>query len=239
MRIALLAFFLTLAACGNQALHGPIYHSPLLRSEWDPLVPRPTPPREAEDSSADDGSTPAAGQESETDPREAMIGRARALMGNPAQRPGYGAADVSRMLGEVIPGLGWEAGHGLQALVDRAGRAGAFDTDGDPEPGDIVLFHNQVDANGNGEADDWLSGCGVVVERHGPRFTAVVRTGHAPREVVGWPDGPNARIADGRLVNSFLRVPHRSDPAGTQYLTGALYAGHIDIDNLAASAGDQ
>jgi len=234
----LLILALALTACGNQETQGPAYHSPLLRSAWEPLFPRPTPPSTGEPSAGDraDGkdTSGAAGR----DPRPEMIAGGRALLGKTEERSGYGAQDLEQILGRAIPGLSWRADQGLAALVQIAERAGAFSTDGKPRPGDIALFHNQTDANGNGEADDWLTGCGVVIERDGSRFVAVVRTGHAPREIVAWPDGPAVRLQEGTVVNSFLRVPHRSDPDGTPYLAGTLYAGHIDVDALADAAAD-
>lgn len=236
MRAALI-LALALVACGNEKLRGPAYHSPLLRSDWDPLVPRPARLQDNDGSSSTNGGgeQPAG---PDADPRAAMIAGARDLLGQTEERSGYGAPDLERILGRAIPSLDWRASQGLAALVETAERAGAYSTDGDPRPGDIALFHNQVDANGNGQVDDWLSGCGVVVERDGPLFVAVVRTGHAPREIAAWPDGPAVRILDGQVVNSFLRVPHRSDPEDTPYLAGTLYAGHIDVDELAAAAAE-
>jgi hypothetical protein len=241
----MLILCLLIAACGNEKTRSPAFHSPLLRSAWDPLFPRPVPPA-GQGHGASDETT---GQTDETagkadeagpahDPRAAAIQGARALLSTTEERSGYGAQDLERILARAIPGIEWRASQGLAALVETAERAGGFTTDGRPRPGDIVLFHNQVDANGNGEVDDWLTGCGVVIERDGGRFRAVVRTGHAPREIVVWPDGPAVRQLDGEVVNSFLRIPHRSDPDDTPYLAGTLYAGHIDVDDLADATSE-
>jgi len=227
---------LVVAACASEKARGPAYHSPLLRSAWEPLFPRPTPPSEGgQGEESDSGSS---GTAAGPDAREKVLAGATKLLGQTEERSGYGAQDLEQILEQAIPGLEWNASQGLAALVDIAERAGAHDTDGRPRPGDIVLFHNQVDANGNGEVDDWLTGCGVVLDRDGPRFRAVIRTAHAPREIVAWPDGPAVRQHDGEVINSFLRVPHRSDPKGTVYLAGGLYAGHIDVDDLADATAD-
>jgi hypothetical protein len=77
----------------------------------------------------------------------------------------------------------------------------------------------------------------VVVETDGPRFKAVTRTGHAPREIAVWPDGPSVEVLDGEKVNSYLRIPSRADPEDAEYLAGDLYAGYVDVEALEASGG--
>ena len=164
--------------------------------------------------------------------RNRLILEALRLLRKTSTRSDFGEQDLQNMLNQAIPTFNWTATQGLDDLVAKAKRRNAFETDGRPEPGDIVLFHNQWDENGNGQIDDWLTGCGVVVERRGPRFDAVVRTGNAPRRVTLWPDGPAVRVRNGKIVNDYMRVPSRSDPPDTVYLAGQLYAGHIDVDKL-------
>ncbi len=212
-----------LAACaGSSPFEGPVHKIPFARTEWEPLIAHRTPePRDNDDL------------------RKKMTARANALLDASPHRSDYGMHDLETILNSVMPGLGWRADLGLSSLVDRARSAAAYHTSARPDKGDIVLFHNQLDANGNGELDDWLTGCGVVVDTKGPRFEAVTRTGYAPRRIVAWPDGPDTTVTDGRKANSFIRIPHRSDPSGTAYLAGRLYAGFIDAEALAESGVDK
>lgn len=221
-------------SCNGVHYDKPLAHSsPLLRSDWRPLIPRRTSTIDYEPP-ASERSTAAGTTAVPPDVRAAMVAGANELLADERARDEYGAEDVERALRRAVPGLAWSASQGLDRLVAEARRAGAFATGGDPRAGDVVLFHNLLDANGNGKIDDWNTGCGIVIEeRPRRRFVAAVRTGHAPRRALVWPDGPARRVLDGRPVNSFLRVPHPSDPADTPYLAGQLYAGHIDVVKLA------
>ncbi len=161
-----------------------------------------------------------------------MIAGALAQLQKNSEASGYGTGDVSALLDSMSINVGWRSTEGLKQLVSLAKKKQAYHTGPRPSPGDIVLFHNQRDANGNGVTDDWLTGCGVVVAKNSPGFEVVTRTGHRPRRIAVWPNGPHQRIVDGEKVNSFLRIPRRSDPADTVYLANQLYAGYIDIERL-------
>ncbi|MFO8071448.1 MAG: hypothetical protein R6V85_06195 [Polyangia bacterium] len=226
--------------CGSAGPPPPAHHQPLARADWESRMPvrqLDEPRSERDDADRDDADRDDAAGSGSLEIRPAMIAAGEDLVSSGSSLPDFGASDLDRILSGLLPGLGWSSAGGLRRLVEIARSRGAYETDGDPEPGDVVLFHNQRDANGNGKVDDWLSGCGIVLERDGPRFVSAVRTGHAPRRAVVWPDGPGRRVVDGEVVNSYLRVPHRSDPAGTPYLAGRMYAGHIDIEELAAGGG--
>ncbi len=167
-----------------------------------------------------------------------MVAEAENLLSVDDAHGSFGAEDLETMLNTLDVRAGWRAEQGLDALVSLARKKDAFDNDTRPTPGDIVFFHNEFDANLNGETDDWLTGCGVVVDRHGAQFTAVTRTGHAPRRVVVSADGPAVRMVEGEIVNSYLRVPSRADPADAAYLAGQLYAGYVDIEKLATGTNE-
>ncbi len=230
-RFIIIAFALT-ACAGSSPFEGPVHKISFARTGWKPLIAHRTPDSRDNDESNDD-------KIDDGDIRSEMLARTNELLGASPHRSDYGTHDLKTILDSVMPGLGWTANSGLSSLVDRAKSAGAYRTSARPDRGDIVLFHNQVDANGNGELDDWLTGCGVVIDTKGRRFEAVVRTGYAPRRIVAWPDGPDTTVIDGRKVNSFIRIPHRSDPSGTAYLAGRLYAGFIDVEALAESGVDK
>ncbi|MCP4600552.1 MAG: hypothetical protein GY847_08475 [Proteobacteria bacterium] len=232
-RLFLLVLFFT--GCSTAGLkHDPMYHSTLVSSHWEPLVPRRSP------SSHTPADRPASSEPTSSEPndiRARMVTEAKALLAKGNRQGGYGTADLSTMLAKVGSKVSWRSGQSLDALTSLARRKDAFHLEDDPIPGDIVLFHNQWDANLNGEADDWLTGCGVIIEKHGARFEAVVRTGHAPRRVSVRPDGPSQQVVDDEKVNSFLRVPSRSDSSDTAYLADQLYAGYIDIEELTEGSG--
>lgn len=171
-------------------------------------------------------------EENRIELRGLMVREARKLLEGGASGSGFGTQDLENVFKILNIDLNWRSRSGLERLVEIAREKGAYLTAGDPFLGDIVLFHNQFDANGNGEVDDTFTGCGIVVKADGERFEAVVRTGHAPRSVHVWPDRALERVVDGEVVNSFLRVPSRRDSPNVPYLAGQLYGGHLDIELL-------
>ncbi|MDD5307593.1 MAG: hypothetical protein PHU25_09775 [Deltaproteobacteria bacterium] len=223
IRYASLAF--VAAACSGTPPRdlSPMYQGPLARSEWQgPTLENRIPDGKPSDSKGD--------------VRARMRALALELLDKRTGGRGYGAEDLGRMMGEAMPKVRWRPSEGLDALVAAAKKKGAFASSGEPLPGDIVLFHNQWDANANGEDDDWLTGCGVVVDVSRMRFDAVVRTDHEPRRATVSPEDPSSRKEGGTISNSYLRVPRRSDARDTTYLAGQLYAGRIDVERLAAGA---
>jgi hypothetical protein len=221
---ALLVSVLALGCKSLSAKHSPVHHSPLA---WSPWKTAGWPPND-KDSKSKGPSAPTA----RDDIREQMAARATALLEKGEERPGFGAEDVDKALAASKVDLSWRAGDGLKALVDLARKRSAYHTDGAPERGDIVLFHNQRDLNANNENDDWLTGAGIVVDRSGRTFDAVIRTGHAPRRITACPSKPSYRTENGEVINSFVRIPTKADPRDTAYLAGQLYAGHVDIEVL-------
>ncbi len=195
--------------------HEPVLHTPFAETRWEHRRDEPAPP-------------------TVKDVRAQVVAAALDILEKGGARNAYGETDLDDIFRKIEPRPQWTAGDGLDALVSLAKRRGAYHTDGETTPGDIVLFHNQRDVNGNGENDDWLTGAGVVVESRGLRFEAMVRTGNAPRRISALTDRPSLRTDRGTVTNSYVRVPQRSDPPDTAYLAGQLYAGHIDIDALLA-----
>jgi len=222
------------AGCSGPAFEHSLPSSPLLAADW------PAPFEERASLPGDEGPPEADGgvEDEGGDVRGRMVAAAKRWLRDGAERPerGYGLRDADEILARVIPGVSWDAESGLDDLVSLARERRAYRGDASPQPGDVVLFHNQYDVNTNGAFDDWLTGCAIVLDTDGPRFTAVTRTGHAPRRIVVWPDGPSAEEIDGEKVNSYLRIPTRADPADAEYLASDLYAGYIDVEALEASA---
>jgi len=233
LRVLLLIVFLT--ACSGTTHRAPLHRSPLMRTDWTPLITGRSLP--ASDSGhAGSGDQVEADKTKQADLRRRVISRARDILGKGSHNSSYGTADLSAILDKVLPGLDWDDSQGLESLMELARDAGAYHRDGQPSPGDIILFDNQRDTNGNGRADDRLTGCGVLMDIMGDRLTIMGRTGHGPREIVAWPGGPARDRLDGEKINSFLRIPHRSDPPDTEYLACRLFSGYIDIEQLAQKA---
>jgi hypothetical protein len=239
MRRFLVILATAAAGCGGPAFEHALPSSPLVAAQWDARFEKtPTAAKSGEeekDKKEKKGEEGAAGGGGV---RAEMIAEAKRLLADTAERPeyGYGARDLDEILARVSPAVAWDAESGLEKLVASAREKGAFHGDASPKPGDVAFFHNQVDADADGAPDDWFTGCAIVIDTDGPRFRAVARTGRAPREIVVWPDGPAVATLDGDKVNSYLRVPRRSDPADAEYLAGRLFAGYVDIEAFDAAA---
>ena len=92
-------------------------------------------------------------------------------------------------------------------------------------PGDLVFFHNVVDANGDGRNNDWYTHVGVA-ESVDDR-TAVVaayQDGKVQRLVVNLKH-PSGAWQHGRQINTQLRPRRKADLPFTQYMAGELFAG--------------
>ena len=104
----------------------------------------------------------------------------------------------------------------------------------DPQPGDLVFFHNTVDANGDGRQNDWYSLVGVVEEVRGDGTIAFILPvdGEISRRVMNLKH-PEARRLEtsGPILNDVLRQKRLDDPPYAQYLAGELYAGFAALPN--------
>jgi hypothetical protein len=123
---------------------------------------------------------------------------------------------------------GGQGESGTAILYDRMKRDGRVFRRGPPAPGDLVFFDNTWDRNGNGRLDDRLTHVGIV-EEVGPRGTVtflhhVGGTTRAGRLNLQSPS-LHADPATGVVLNDHLRRRTDSDPRGTKYLTGSLFAG--------------
>lgn len=164
--------------------------------------------------------------------RRDAVAFARKRLETASWKTDFGQTDIADLFAALKARVDWSKDNPLSDLIRAAERRKAFSAADLPRPGDIVLFHNQTDRNGNKTDDDWLTGCGIVTDTKDKTFNALVRTGRGPRSVVVTPGTPSVRVRTGRVINSFLRVPSPADPTDAEYLAGQLYAGRIDIDRL-------
>ena len=237
-RFSRLTVFLTILALGgmhcsrlSKRRYPTRHHSPLANSDWQPLVPR------RGTVSGDQGSRTGPTSDNPSDEnrielRRLMVAEAKRLVQENIRESGFCAPDLENIFGRLELNIEWRARSGLADLVEIGRGKGAYLNAGDPFPGDIVLFHNQWDANENGEVDDEFTGCGIAVSSSDGRLEVIVRTGHRARTVFVWPDRHQERTVGGEVVNSFLRIPNRTDPPEVRYLAGQLYAGYLDIELL-------
>jgi hypothetical protein len=99
-----------------------------------------------------------------------------------------------------------------------------------PRLGDLLVFHDTRDLNGNRQLDDPFTDVGLVIGRAGDRLEFVfVRQGCATLGLVN-PAQPARRRTSGEIENSYLRVIRPDDPPGTVYLAGQLLAGMAEVE---------
>lgn len=105
-------------------------------------------------------------------------------------------------------------------------RAAALRRDA-PRVGDLVLFDNTRDVNGNQRLDDRLSDAGVVTGVTGARVHFIfLRNGRTHAGVLNLVQPHRRRLSSlRRIENTFLRTKLATDPPQTRYLAGQLLAG--------------
>jgi hypothetical protein len=163
--------------------------------------------------------------------RRQMVSMALKLPGSSIKTNDFGYVDTLGILKKIAV-KSVSIFKNRDAFIKTAEKCGAYMAGKAAEKGDIVLFNNQFDRNGNGVQDDWYTGVGIVIDVDGKKIKAITRTGHMAKEVVLWPNGPMVHEYRGEVVNSFVKIPDRSDSPDAEYLAGQLYAGVIDVEVL-------
>ena len=161
------------------------------------------------------------------DRRTETLGSARRLLG---MRDAFDARGFLHHLLEVgdvrLPGVKSKP---LVRDVYRALRSQHLTYDRkDPQPGDLVFFHNTVDANEDGRQNDWYSLVGVVeaVGEDGTIALILPLDGEVSRRVMNLRHPEARRLeSSGAVLNDVLRQKRLDDPPYAQYLAGELYAG--------------
>jgi probable lipoprotein NlpC len=125
----------------------------------------------------------------------------------------------------------------VAAAWEASGRLGARWRGGEwPSPGDLVFFDDTWDRNGNGRRDDPFTHVGLVewVDVDGT-VTFLHRGGQGvTRGQLNLRRPDKARTAEGRAINSFLRLRTSASDDGPA-LAGQLFAGfgRLGIDGAA------
>ncbi len=228
--ISILLLFGALSCAGGSPRNFPLYRSPLLAGSWAARPPRL--PENGSQQNASDNDTKEPTNSAVDSIRKRLVAGAEELLKKRDSAIGFGWQDLASILKQMGRSDIINGERSLPAFAESAKSVGAYSSDDDPSPGDIVLFHNQRDVNGNGGNDDWYTGAGVVISRTRGSFSAVTRTGNKPRIVVTTPKYPSGRKSGSKQTNCFVRTPQRFDPSDTYYLSGRLYAGYIDVEKL-------
>jgi probable lipoprotein NlpC len=120
---------------------------------------------------------------------------------------------------------------GVRAALRAAERFGVvFGGGGDwPAPGDLVFWNDTWDKNGNGDADDRLTHLGIVEYVVDGTVVFVHRGSRGVARGAMRLDRPDARAADGLLVNTPIRA-RGARPPDAPVLAGALFAAYGRLD---------
>jgi hypothetical protein len=101
---------------------------------------------------------------------------------------------------------------------------------GPPKAGDLILFHNTDDTNGNRKADDLYTDAGIILSVDGDRYEFLYLRGE--KAALGYvnPRQPyRRRLSADHIENSFIRVIRPDDPPEARYLAGQLLAGFVHL----------
>jgi len=98
-----------------------------------------------------------------------------------------------------------------------------------PAPGDLVFWHDTWDRNGNGDADDRFTHLGLVEYVVDGTVVFLHRGSRGVARGAMRLDLPDARAADGVLVNTPIRA-RSARPTGAPVLAGELFAAYGRID---------
>jgi hypothetical protein len=117
---------------------------------------------------------------------------------------------------------------GVRSLYALAKSSGGLHFSRSPRAGDLVYFHHTYDFNRNQKVDDYLSHVGVVEKVDGDGTVHYIdysarrvrRNQMNLRRPHHWKDPQTLK-----RLNSYVRGRKRTDPAGTEYLAGELFAG--------------
>jgi hypothetical protein len=117
----------------------------------------------------------------------------------------------------------------IPALYRKCRANHAVYTDGPPAAGDLVFFHNTVDANDDGRNNDWYTHVGLVEwARNGVVSVLSYRDGSVQSFRMSL-EHTSQRRHDGQVVNAQIRPKQSGDPPYSQYLAGELFAGYCSL----------
>lgn len=99
------------------------------------------------------------------------------------------------------------------------------------KPGQVIFFHNTIDANKDGRNNDWYTYVAIVdeVDGVGTAKLSSSKNGRRHRFVMNMNHHNMHETDSGMTLNAQLRARHKSDLPYTQYLAGELYAGSCTL----------
>jgi hypothetical protein len=117
----------------------------------------------------------------------------------------------------------------IPALYRKCRANHAVYTDGPPAAGDLVFFHNTIDANDDGRNNDWYTHVGLVESaRNGVVSVLSYRKGSVQSFRMSLKHASKRRH-EGEVVNAQIRPKQSGDPPYSQYLAGQLFAGYCSL----------
>lgn len=142
--------------------------------------------------------------------------------------------DLRRLMQQAAP----HERRGVKAAWLAASRSGrVFGAEAEPEPGDLVFWHDTYDRNRNRKADDRFTHLGIVEHVEDGTVSFIHRGGKGvARGVMTLGRAREASGPDGRRINSTLRA--RSHPVKRGGLAGELFAGYGRIGDARVATGD-
>lgn len=143
--------------------------------------------------------------------RREIVARAKALVGR--RFPGITAQKQRALL---VAALGSQIPRWRQSPLKHR-----------PRPGDLIVFDQSRDENGNHRLDDARSDVGIVLQRRRSGVTFVYLSGERVRQGVLDLRRRGQRRRGGRLLNSYVRIKTPRDSSRTRYLAGELLAGFL------------
>lgn len=164
--------------------------------------------------------------------REPLIKGARKLLGKRMEPAEFARALIETTDLSSKTAFGGDAG-AIRDLFVRLQRMKRTFSEGRPNAGDLIFFHNSRDLNGDGKSNDWYTSLGIVVRVLKDGTIVFIAPGvHEISELRANLDRPRTRKNERRqtILNDYIRPKTLADKGSTQYLAGELFAGFAHID---------
>lgn len=220
----LIGFTFFMSCNGIHSGGGPLHNGPFFRTEWQDFASRTA-----------SSPTPLKSNLQKTNihfSSSKIVENTTERLNDSQPQNHFGSNDVQHVLEKSGYSNCFPKNADVLKMVKVAKQKNAFEAGFSPSIGDFILFHNQYDRNNNGTSDDWFTGVAIVIDSKHNKYLAVTRVGKGIKKIIISPGGPMVHTYKDETVNSFVKVPSPHDPKDAQYLSGQLYAGYINSEQL-------